>query len=180
MLPLLFLPQLDTQERSEVMKKAAVFLVIVLLPILMVAQATPTPSSTNTAEFCNSLAQRFGGIPVPNGPVCDVVVVRKTPTIMGNDGMNLNQFTLMNSVLEFVKGASPNQVSVMGDFALLETELNPVLDLITQYGWKVTGNHNHMIGEKPKTTFLHWETQGNLDQIVDQINRAFDKTSIKK
>jgi hypothetical protein len=100
--------------------------------------------------------------------------------VRGSDGMNLNQFTLMNSVLEFIKpGTSANDVYVMGDFALLETELNGVLDQITRYGWTVTGNHNHMINETPKTTFVHWETKGNLDTIVNQINQAFQKTSIK-
>ena len=94
--------------------------------------------------------------------------------------MNLNQFTLMNSVLEFTKtGPSPNDVYVMGDFALLETELNNVLALIKQYGWTVTGNHNHMILETPKTTFVHWETRGNLPTLISQINQAFSKTSIK-
>ena len=54
--------------------------------------------------------------------------------IRGSDGMSLNQFTLMNSVLEFTKpGGSANDVDVMGDFALLETERNPVLDPIARY-----------------------------------------------
>ena len=143
-------------------------------------QQQANQSTGQASQWCAPLAQRLGGLPVPNGPVCDVVVVRKAPMIRGSDGMNLNQFTLMNSVLEFIKpGTSANDVYVMGDFALLETELNGVLDQITRYGWTVTGNHNHMINETPKTTFVHWETKGNLDTIVNQINQAFQKTSIK-
>lgn len=50
---------------------------------------------------CKAIAHELGGIPVPNGKVCDVVVVRQNPQITGMNGLNLNQFTLMNSVLEF-------------------------------------------------------------------------------
>jgi Domain of Unknown Function (DUF1259) len=141
---------------------------------------------------CQAIATKLGGIGVPSGNVCDVVVVRKAPQITGDNGLNLNQFTLMNSVLEFLKmpanattssnsttTSASEQVYVMGDFALLETEMNNVLSVVKGNAWTVTGIHNHMINETPKTTFMHWEVQGNINEIVDQINEAFNKTSIK-
>jgi hypothetical protein len=154
----------------------------------------PSASAQMTTENplnCSDIASRLGGLPVPNGPVCDVVVVRQSPQITGSDGMNLTQFTLMNSVLEFTAApsnattgggeqpATSQQVYVMGDFALLETEMNGVLAVVKDNGWTVTGIHNHMINETPKTTFMHWEARGNLDTIIDQANAAFDETSIK-
>ena len=200
---------------------------------------------------CKAIAKELGGVPVPNGPVCDVVVVRQSPQITGHNGMNMNQFTLMNSVLEFVAesenqtatagaefdinntsidstnmttfeqqslnntsesngnnsatmklpllrsligtnntsnstlmgnttiASGPRQVYVTGDFALLETEMNDVLASVKDNGWTVTGIHNHMINETPKTSFMHWEAHGDINQIVDQANEAFAKTSIK-
>lgn len=194
-----------------------------------------TMNETTTAAFimdngtldCQAIAQELGGIGVPSGNVCDVVVVRQSPQITGDNGLNLNQFTLMNSVLEFLvmpenttasgtmtanlsssndTGTSDNttsqsglfgnessdsnmtgntttaasqEVYVMGDFALLETEMNDVLTVVKDNGWTVTGIHNHMINEEPKTTFMHWEAQGDINEIIDQANQAFDKTSIK-
>ena len=145
-------------------------------------------TSNNTNLDCSALGNTIGGIPVPNGNVCDVVVVRKSPQIMGHNGLLMNQFTLMNSVLEFMpmvagmtnaSSSTSNQSAyVMGDFALLESEMNPVLQTIKQAGWTVTGIHNHMILEYPKTSFMHWETQGNLNTIISQINEALAKTSI--
>ncbi len=105
----------------------------------------------------------------------------------------------MNSVIEFVplaagmtnasttttttttssSSTSNQSVYVMGDFALLESEMNPVLLTIKQAGWTVTGIHNHMILESPKTSFMHWETQGNLNTIISQIKDALAKTSIQ-
>jgi hypothetical protein len=141
---------------------------------------------------CQAIATKLGGIGVPSGNVCDVVVVRQAPQVTGHNGLNLNQFTLMNSVLEFLvmpanattsssnsTTTASEQVYVMGDFALLETEMNDVLSVVKENAWTVTGIHNHMINETPKTTFMHWEVQGDINEIVDQINEAFNETSIK-
>ena len=141
---------------------------------------------------CQAIATELGGIGVPSGNVCDVVVVRQDPQVTGHSTLNLNQFTLMNSVLEFVvmpanattssgnsTTTASEQVYVMGDFALLETEMNDVLSVVKENGWTVTGIHNHMINETPKTTFMHWEAQGNINEVVDQANEAFAETSIK-
>jgi hypothetical protein len=142
---------------------------------------------------CQAIATELGGIGVPSVNVCDVVVVRQAPQVTGHNGLNLNQFTLMNSVLEFLvmpanattssgnstTTSASEQVYVMGDFALLETEMNDVLSVVKENAWTVTGIHNHMINEMPKTTFMHWEAQGNINEIVDQANQAFDETSIK-
>ena len=142
---------------------------------------------------CQAIATELGGIGVPSGNVCDVVVIRQAPQVTGHNGLNLNQFTLMNSVLEFLvmpanattssgnstTTSASEQVYVMGDFALLETEMNDVLSVVKENAWTVTGIHNHMINEMPKTTFMHWEAQGNINEIVDQANQAFAETSIK-
>jgi hypothetical protein len=143
-------------------------------------------TETSAAEFimdngtldCTAIANELGGLAVPNGPVCDVVVVRETPQITGDNGVNLNQFTLMNSVLEFFV-VDDNEVYVMGDFALLETEMNDVVSVVKDNGWTVTGIHNHMINEDPKTSFMHWEVQGDLATIIENANEAFEQTSIK-
>src|SRR6185369_13376763 len=60
------------------------------------------PTSTVTS-FCTDLGNRLGGVSIPNGDVCDVVLVRQSPTITSATmpGMALNKFTLMNSVIEF-------------------------------------------------------------------------------
>jgi hypothetical protein len=164
---------------------------------------TLTDSSTNITTSatlimdngtlnCQAIATELGGIGVPSGNVCDVVVVRQAPQVTGHNGLNLNQFTLMNSVLEFLvmpanattssgnsTTTASEQVYVMGDFALLETEMNDVLSVVKENAWTVTGIHNHMINETPKTTFMHWEAQGIINEIVDQANEAFNETSIK-
>ncbi len=138
---------------------------------------TTTNFTTTAAQECSDIANRLDGTGIPSGDVCDVVFVRESPQIIGNDGRELNKFTLMNSVLEFEREGSG--FYVLGDFALLETEMNDVLRVVKNNGWTVTGIHNHMILENPKTTFIHWETTGSLDNLVNQINEALAQTSIK-
>ena len=164
----------------------------------LIDSSTNMTSSTtlimdNGTLDCQAIATELGGIGVPSGNVCDIVVVRQAPQVTGHNGLNLNQFTLMNSVLEFLvmpanattssgnstTTSASEQVYVMGDFALLETEMNDVLSVVKENAWTVTGIHNHMINEMPKTTFMHWEAQGNINEIVDQANQAFAETSIK-
>jgi hypothetical protein len=150
--------------------------------------AAAQPQQTKNLD-CPGLGKMLGGISVPSGNVCDVVLVRKSPEIMGHNGLVMNKFTLMNSVLEFMAANATNTTSsqspsnqsvyVMGDFALLESEMNPVLQVLTNAGWTVTGVHNHMMLESPKTTFMHWETQGDLNTIIGQIKDAVSKTSIQ-
>jgi hypothetical protein len=159
------------------------------------AQDEPTKStrfqeSTEKLD-CASLGKTIGGIPVPNGNVCDVVIVRESPQIIGHNGLVMNKFALMNSVLEFMpvqsNSTSPTEnssqtnqsVYVMGDFALIEPEMNHVLKSIADAGWTTTGVHNHMILESPKATFMHWETSGDLNTIVTQIKEALALTSIQ-
>lgn len=161
------------------------------------SSATPTAaSSTSSSLDCKSIASRLGSsIAIPNGDVCDVVLVRQSPNIVAQDGMVQNKFTLMNSVLEFTPAGtmtttsssmanstaamtSGRQVFVMGDFALLESEVNPVLKVIVPAGWTIDGVHNHMIQETPKILFMHWTAQGNLDTIINTIKQALSNTTI--
>jgi hypothetical protein len=184
---------------------AAAFSLAAVFPAVVAQNDTSTTQSggaesmnttTSTTQLvmdngtldCQAIASELGGIGVPSGNVCDVVVVRQTPQITGDDGLNLNQFTLMNSVIEFLvmpandtssDSSSASNVYVMGDFALLETEMNDVLGVVKENGWTVTGIHNHMINEDPKTSFMHWEAMGDINEIVDNANEAFAETSIK-
>ena len=181
---------------TEITIKVAVFTIATfsvasLQPYFLhqtLAAAQPAMNQAiNVTQQCPALGKMLGGISVPSGSVCDVVVVRKTPEIMGHNGLVLNKFTLMNSVIEFMtanttsssQSPSNQSVYVMGDFALLESEMNPVLQILTNAGWTVTGIHNHMILESPKTTFMHWETQGDLNTIIGQTKAALEKTSIQ-
>jgi hypothetical protein len=68
---------------------------------------------------------------------------------------------------------------VVGDLALLETEMNDVLSVVKDNGLTVTGIHNHMINEEPRTSFMRWEAMGDINEILNNANEAVAETSIR-
>jgi hypothetical protein len=50
---------------------------------------------------CQAIASTIGGIVVPNpSKICDVLIPRQAPTIVGPGNMNMNKFSSINSIVE--------------------------------------------------------------------------------
>src|ERR687885_680478 len=70
--------------------------------------ATRTSSNANQGSVsvssklnCQSIASTIGGIVVPNpSNICDVLIPRQAPTIIGPSSMNMNKFSTINSIVE--------------------------------------------------------------------------------
>jgi Domain of Unknown Function (DUF1259) len=147
---------------------------------------------------CQSIASTIGGIVVPNpSNICDVLIPRQAPTIIGPGNMNMNKFSTINSIVEVASvsdlmtkskggggaggtstGASSGnntnaqKVFVMAEFSLLEPQLVPMVKAAVDSNWTIAAVHNHMILEKPKMMFVHWSAQGDLNTIMDQIKNV--------
>ncbi len=137
---------------------------------------------------CSAIATKLGGKAIPNGDVCDVSVVRTWPQITGPNGTIFNKFLVANPIFEFTAtpalpinmtgnnttntsaAASSNQtVFVMGEFALLEPQLNSTFFQSLAQDWNISAIHNHLLNESPDTIFVHADTRGNLDSITTHI-----------
>jgi hypothetical protein len=144
---------------------------------------------------CQSIGSTIGGIVVPNpSKICDVLIPRQAPTIMGPGNMNMNKFSTANSIVEVAAlsdlmattnqggggvssgsasgGTNNRTVFVMGEFALLEPQLVPMVKAAVGSNWTIAAVHNHMVLEKPKMMFVHWSAQGDLNTITSQIKNA--------
>jgi uncharacterized protein DUF1259 len=154
---------------------------------------------------CQSIASTIGGIVVPNpSKICDVLIPRQAPTIIGPGNMNMNKFSTINSIVEVAAlsdlmattnqggganngttstgggvssgsasgGTNNKTVFVMGEFALLEPQLVPMVKTAVGSNWTIAAVHNHMALEKPKMMFVHWSAQGDLNTITSQIKNA--------
>ena len=58
-----------------------------------------------------------------------------------------------------VLGTDDN-VMVMGDFVLLEEELNPVMAKLRPSGFEITAAHNHLMEETPNVLYMHYMGYG--------------------
>jgi Domain of Unknown Function (DUF1259) len=164
--------------------------------------ATGTSSNRNQGSVsaggrlnCQSIASTIGGIAVPTpSNICDVLIPRQAPTIVGPGNMNMNKFSTINSIVEVasvsdlmiksygnggtVAGASsanntnPQNVFVMGEFSLLDPQLVTMVKSTAGYNWTIAAIHNHMVLEKPKMMFVHWSAQGDLNTITNQIKNV--------
>lgn len=132
--------------------------------------AVPTNISANAVAIQN-----------PNKDVCDVLIMREGPQIIGHNGTILNKFLVANSLIEMTPApanmstmgnATSPMVVVMGEFALLQPELKPMLLAISKANWNVTAVHNHPILENPPMIFVHWDALGNLNTLTGQIKQV--------
>ena len=151
---------------------------------------------------CKSIAAQIGSnafpIQNPHKEICDISVMRHSPQIIDQNGTVLNKFLVANTLVE-VMGHSPaapaaatgggadannttlnassstsntQKVMAMVEFALLQTELKPVLNIISKTNWTVVAIHNHVLLETPDTIFVHADAKGPLESIIFPIKEV--------
>lgn len=153
-------------------------------------------NATSSPLDCTTIPPKIGAqavsVPNPNRDVCDTLILRDSPQIKGHNGTILNKFLAINSLVEITpvlpnmtetinttpQSPSNPKVIAMGEFALLETELKPVLKAIARSDWNITAVHNHPILEEPDMIFVHWDALGDLNSIINQTKGALMQTSI--
>jgi hypothetical protein len=70
-----------------------------------------------------------------------------------------------------------NNVMVMGDLVLLESEIAPVLKSIEKNNFSVTAIHNHLINENPKVMYLHYYASGKAGNIAKKLKEILSNTA---
>lgn len=68
-------------------------------------------------------------------------------------------------------GSDDNAV-VDGDFAVLESELQPVLKSLLKNGINIVAIHHHMTGEQPRMLFLHYWGRGKAADLANGVKVA--------
>ncbi len=63
-------------------------------------------------------------------------------------------------------------VMVMGDLVLLETEINPVMAKMIANGIEITAVHNHLLRANPATFYMHVSAHGDAINIATAIHNA--------
>jgi hypothetical protein len=71
---------------------------------------------------------------------------------------------------------SDDNAAVDGDFAVAETELQPVLKALRHGGINIVAIHHHMADEKPKILFLHYWGRGKASDLGRTVKQALDLT----
>ena len=68
------------------------------------------------------------------------------------------------------------RAAVDGDFAMRESELQPVLKALRHAGIQIVAIHQHMTGEAPRIMFLHYWGVGRAEDLAHGLHAALAQT----
>ena len=134
----------------------------------------PAPAGPTAKELFDTgrLAAISGHEGVVNGPVYKITVGRKDLTVRAM-GVELTAAMGLNSWAAFA--GDREQARIAGDIAMLEPEVNPVVAALRRNGLQVVALHHHMLGEDPKTIFLHYYGTGRAERLAEGFRAALDE-----
>ena len=134
------------------------------------AEAATVQNTLDTAQ----IAQILGHEGEMSRGVYKVVIGR--PDVQLSDhGMPVSTFMGFNTWAAWQ--GTPENAAVAGDFAMLESEVEPVIKALAANGIEVVALHNHMIHENPRIFYLHYWGTGKAEQLAQGLKAALEKTS---
>ncbi|GAB3220026.1 DUF1259 domain-containing protein [Spirosoma arcticum] len=136
--------------------------------------ATPTNAAPTGQELFNLPALdelvKYKG--VVNGPTYKYTVGRVDVSIVAM-GAAMTAAIGMNSWASFA--GKQADAHVAGDIAMLEHEVNDVVKVLRQNKLEVVALHHHMLGEQPRTVFLHYYGRGPATDLAKGFRAALDQ-----
>lgn len=74
---------------------------------------------------------------------------------------------------------TPKAAHIAGDIAMLEAEVNPVIKALRLNNLEVVALHHHMLGENPRTIFLHYYGRGEAKTLAQGFRSALNELGKK-
>ena len=71
----------------------------------------------------------------------------------------------------------PTDATVMGDLVLLAGEVKPALAELARQRLDVTAVHNHLAGEEPQLSYVHFHGQGTATDLARRLDRVLARTA---
>ena len=69
-------------------------------------------------------------------------------------------------------GGEASDATMMGDLVLTSGEVKPVLAELAKQRIAVTAIHNHLVGEDPKITYVHFHADGNALEMAMRLDHV--------
>ncbi|WP_461130773.1 DUF1259 domain-containing protein [Spirosoma aerophilum] len=146
-----------------------------LFPANQVAATAPsgTPALTGKELFelpaLDGLVNYKG---VVNGPTYKYTVGRDDVQIVAM-GAEMTAAIGLNSWASFA--GKQDAAHIAGDIAMLEGEVNNVVKALRKNKLEVVALHHHMLGEQPRTVFLHYYGRGPAVELAKGFRAALDQ-----
>lgn len=109
---------------------------------------------------------------VVNGPVYKYTVGRDDVQIVAM-GAEMTAAIGLNSWASFA--GKQDDAHIAGDIAMLEGEVNKVIRTLRSHSIEVVAIHHHLLGEQPRTIFLHYYGRGPALELAKGFRAALDQ-----
>ena len=141
--------------------------------IAKVRSAQPSPASAFPGDIpatsnisAAPIEEVFGMKSQTSNGMVKIVVGRKTTM----HGVEVGNEMGVNTWAAFA--GTDQQAVVDGDFAMLESELQPVLKTMRAAGINIVAIHQHMTNETPRYVFLHYWGKGRAVDLARAVKKA--------
>ena len=141
-------------------------------PLAPPRTSLPAPVALDTAALDNALGFKGSA----NGGVYQFSVPRSDVIFEGSMTIPPSMGTAI--AINF-QPTGRGEAATTGDFVLLGTEVQPVLQALRGRGIEVTALHSHMIGEEPHLYFVHFWAHGNALDLARGLRAALDRVNVK-
>lgn len=135
--------------------------------------ATPPAIDLDTAQIDSAMGHKGKN----NGGIYQFGVPRAEK--ITDDGMEVPPSMGVATAINFQPTGNGN-AAITGDFVLLNSEVNPVMQTLRENGISVTAVHSHMLMENPRLYFMHFWANANAVQLAKGLRAALDKTNSAK
>ncbi|UFH53761.1 DUF1259 domain-containing protein [Spirosoma sp. KNUC1025] len=109
---------------------------------------------------------------VVNGPTYKYTIGRDDVQILAM-GAEMTAAIGLNSWASFA--GKQEAAHIAGDIAMLEGEVNLVIRALRSHKLEVVALHHHMLGEQPRTVFLHYYGAGPATELARGFRAALDQ-----
>jgi hypothetical protein len=137
----------------------------------------PAAAQGNIGIDTTAIEQALGHPGKVNGGVFQVSVPRQESITEG--GMKVPGSMGLSTALNF-QPTGGSKAAITGDFVLIGSEVNPVIQALRSNGIEVTALHSHMLDEQPRLFFMHFWANDDAGKLAKGLRAALDKTNSKK
>ena len=72
------------------------------------------------------------------------------------------------------------KAAITGDFVAVSSELNPLISALRDNGIEVTAIHNHMVGEEPRSFFVHFWANDDAVKLANGLGAALKAVNVPR
>lgn len=77
-------------------------------------------------------------------------------------------------------GCPCGKTMLMGDTCVTRKELQPAIDALRRSGVRITGIHNHLLGQSGDVMFMHIEGEGDAAELARGVRAAWDTLAVSR